>query len=110
MHYDPFFNETDFEDLTPKMQGLVASSINCATLELLDILPEEPKYKETTMKNVMKTIASALRSAPCPLVDVKADARMIRESYEGMLTCGVTRHKRAANFLSQSINQVKSLR
>ena len=79
------FEETDFNDLSPKMQGLVASSIKCAALELVEILPDEPTFKENTMKNLINLVTRAFSSQPCPLEDIKSIQSEIKAAYDGRI-------------------------
>ena len=83
MPNDSLNREIDFNDLSPKMQGLVASSIKCAALELVEILPDEPK--ENKMNKILATIARAFTPAPCPLEGIQTTQAQIKSAYENRL-------------------------
>ena len=107
---DSLNREVDFEDLSPKMQGLVAASIKCAAFELLEVLPDEPEYKESPMKKILSTIARQFKSEPCPLEGIQPMQSQIRAAYEDRLGTGSRRSRGlAASFLA-STPKVKAIR
>jgi hypothetical protein len=70
------YHSLSLDDLPPKLRGRVCASLACAGLELVNILPDEPAYKEKAMKKVMRTLARVfIKAETCPLQGITLQKR-----------------------------------